>query len=515
VLIKQARSSVAVELLDGGSLKTAGVGTPVQDFISTLKPERDITYALVSAMSYSEFFGPNSNHDYYGYNPHIDFNGLLHSWSDFGRDPKLDAIKARDWPHGYPCFYAATVYAHHRNTDPKSLGFGDVIYVYANPHMRRIELVERIFEDEAKSKGHGDFLRRIADGARVDVSMGAKVPFDACSRCTDWERFRHAMGQFKPDKHRHVMQAVLEEHKRKRIRGVAETRAQYCECMRLHAGKVMDDGQLVFVYNDAPRFFDISKVIVGADRTSRVMWSLPSAKSNHYEKAAADCTGQTLTHLQGIKVASIKKEDPDGHLEIIRPNLHGCQTPHPHGMLAGLARIGVVASPAEFSQIVVGKPIGFNPKGRAGSSFSIRGSDILPEIMKAIMGLPRGGPKLEPVSDKLAARFTDDLAGMYVGYRLSLLQNATELLSPDAIKIASDRTGFLLPSSIVVEWTTAHLSPDHGSVLGSDLSHLLSMIHTTKDLEKVGNALDGVLRVKNTSSLWTALGDVASVSPYL
>ena len=173
MLIKYARSSSAAEVISGGesSTKIAGIAPQVREFITGIKPD-DNTYMLSTAMSYSEFFGPNSNNDYYGHNPHLGYNGLLHAWEDIGKSVDNDRRKGREWSHGYPCFYDATVYAHHRNTDPKTLGFGDIIFAFANPAMRRIELVHRIFDAIARERGHGHFLDRLDRGERVDTSMG-------------------------------------------------------------------------------------------------------------------------------------------------------------------------------------------------------------------------------------------------------------------------------------------------------------------------------------------------------
>jgi hypothetical protein len=157
----------------GEQIKTASFMMPsVQSFIDRLRPDPRYTYVLVNAMGYSEFYGPNSNRDWYGYNEHLDFNGLLHAPPDFGKNYEIDKMQGLSWPYGFPSYYGATVYAHHKNTDPQQLGFGDVIYVAPNPIMKRIELIERIFNEEAHKKGHTSILERIAAGERVDVSMG-------------------------------------------------------------------------------------------------------------------------------------------------------------------------------------------------------------------------------------------------------------------------------------------------------------------------------------------------------
>lgn len=174
MLTKRAVSqNVELELLQPGDrIKTAGAMPEVQRYLNTLRPDPAYTYALVNAMGYSEYYGTNSNADWYGYCPELDFNGLLHAWPDIGQNLETDRMKGRDWPYGYPSFYGAHVYAHHKNTDPVQLGFGDVQFVYANSHMKRIELLMRIHNEEARKKGHLNIVERIHAGERCDVSMG-------------------------------------------------------------------------------------------------------------------------------------------------------------------------------------------------------------------------------------------------------------------------------------------------------------------------------------------------------
>lgn len=182
MLTKRALSEhVQIELLQPGDrVKTAAAMPEVQRVLDGLKPEASYTYALVNAMGYSEFYGTNSNADWYGYHEELDFNGLLHAWPDIGQDLETDRMKGRDWPYGYPSFYNAAVFAHHRNSDPVQLGFGDVRYVFANPEMKRIELLMRVFNEEARKKGHLNIVERIRAGERVDVSMGCKICWDLC-----------------------------------------------------------------------------------------------------------------------------------------------------------------------------------------------------------------------------------------------------------------------------------------------------------------------------------------------
>src|SRR5690606_5481393 len=110
-----------------------------------------------------------------------------------------------------------------------------------------------------------------------DVSMGSKVPFDTCSITLDWKLYREAEATFNPKKHKHPGVAILEFHndlKRRTgrgIRGLSVTRSDYSDYCLNRMNQILPDGRKVFVYNDFPRFFDISFVFIGADRTAKVM----------------------------------------------------------------------------------------------------------------------------------------------------------------------------------------------------------------------------------------------------
>lgn len=185
MMIKRALASgedFGVHLLNPGRMtKVAGMLPLVEEFTATLRPDPKFIYTLVNAMGYSEFYGPNSNRDWYGHNEHLDFNGLLHTPENCGhhgeyngwqKDAVVQARVAKTWPFGYPSFYGASVYAHHKNTDPTSLGFGDVVFAAQNEAMKRIELVMQVDIALAEQRGQSAILNRIARGDRVDVSMG-------------------------------------------------------------------------------------------------------------------------------------------------------------------------------------------------------------------------------------------------------------------------------------------------------------------------------------------------------
>lgn len=285
---------LTVRLVQPGTMtKTAGMLPVVDEFISRLRPDPKYMFTLVNAMGYSEYFGDNSNKDWYGHNEHLDFNGLLHTpdnchqhgeYEGWRKDTTVQSRLAKSWPYGFPSFYGATVYAHHKNSDPATLGFGDVVFATENDAMKRIELVMRIDTELAAKRGHSALLDRVQRGDRVDVSMGCKVPFDFCSICTDWATVKKAWKGFDRKRHAHPGIPILVYHKTvKPIRGLAITKADYCEHMVSSPGEILRDGKKVFVFNDFPRFFDISVVWVGADKTARVMWYLGASRKKNSE----------------------------------------------------------------------------------------------------------------------------------------------------------------------------------------------------------------------------------------
>jgi len=247
-------------------------------YIEELKPLRTSQYVLVNAMGAGEYWGSNSNGD------HFPEAALIHAPKEWTGVPTLDKARFKNWPYGYPTFYRAHPYAHHRNKD-SSRAFGEVELAAWNDNMKRIELVVRVDEDKCQKFGGAHVWDKLSQGQFVDVSMGTRVPWDRCSKCTDMRAYHAALDTFDPSRHKHPGEAVLEVHKRKRakdgigIRGIAVTRAEYCDHARNQMNKILPDGTKIFVYNDFPTFFDISFVFIGADKTAKTMLKIASTNA--------------------------------------------------------------------------------------------------------------------------------------------------------------------------------------------------------------------------------------------
>jgi hypothetical protein len=141
-----------------------------------------------------------------------------------------------------------------------------------------------------------------------------------CSICTDWDLYKKAEATFHSSRHKHAGDAALEFHKAIKqrngvgIRGLSITRNDYCEHAKSMMNKILPDGRKVFVINTHPRFFDISFVFIGADKTAKVMmkiadgthkfWSLPSAE-------IAEKLGYTENVDGSVKVASTQELDDE------------------------------------------------------------------------------------------------------------------------------------------------------------------------------------------------------------
>ena len=289
---------------DSSFVKVANTLLPeVQDFINKLKPENNTQYVLANAMGASEWYGPNSNADAFSE------ESLVHFPDDWTGSPQVDKHLAKDWPYGFPTFYNAGCFVHHKNKVHDDR-IGDVEFVTWNPRMKRVELVIRLEKDRCQRHGGQGMWDKLKAGSMPDLSMGTKIPFDTHSTELDEVEYEKAKCTFDPVKHKHEGLAILEYHKAKKakdsvgIKGLAVTRADYLESMRKMPNRILPDGRKIFVYNPHPRFFDISFVFVGADKTAKTMLILTKIGEDGVTKLSADIAAE-----QGIdeKTASDKE----------------------------------------------------------------------------------------------------------------------------------------------------------------------------------------------------------------
>lgn len=304
-----------VRLFESGAplIKEAGALMPeIKQWMAGYKAESGKLAILVNAMGSSEYWGQNVNGDVF---PEA---ALIHDC----RNHKDQAHPYDDFtgkiipPYGYWTFLSAFPFVHHRNKDP-SRAFGHVALAAWNPKMHRVELVVIIDKSLAMQHGAQDVVDRIEAGEYPDCSMGCRVPYDVCSVCLN----------------------------------KSKTRNDYCSCVKeIGMGKILDDGRRIGVINFHPRFFDISFVFIGADKTAKVMCKLGSGLVVPQSVADADLLYGPETGIpeEGLlKAASSTIRDIGigtgagglggalgwGAMELLKHR----GKPHP-GMLKGLAR---------------------------------------------------------------------------------------------------------------------------------------------------------------------------------
>lgn len=348
----------------------------VANYIAKLRPRNDAQYVLVNAMGAGEYYGSNINGDRFAE------AALIHRPDGWKGIPQVDALLARDWPYGFPTFYNAHVYPHHRNKD-SSKALGVVELAAWNPHMKRVELVTRLDQDKCARHGGQAIWDKLRHATEFpDVSMGTKVPFDTCSITLDRNLYQKAWQTFDPAKHKSPGDAILAFHKKLKaengvgIRGVSITRKDYSEYASTMMNRILPDGRKVWVDNDFPRFFDISYVFIGADKIAKAMLKIASLGKCYFFMGGAEAaelarTGELEEKLASAgegpcKAAEISKEVVPNSLaakavpvltereqDLPEEALRLLEAQPLERALATTTALGVVLRPAEFQRIVL------------------------------------------------------------------------------------------------------------------------------------------------------------------
>ena len=240
----------------------------IQKWLLSYKSNPNEIVLLVNALGASEYYGQNVNGDAFPW------EALLH-YCNVEKLAGLDVLDRTDSqeldtgvkshqiddftgkvipPYGYSTFLQAHSFMHHRNKNPDR-AVGKVAVSVLNHRMKRVELVVIVDKRRAQQFGGQSVIDRIEAGEFPAVSMGTRVPYDVCTRCGHRSR----------------------------------TREDYCLCIReLGMNKILEDGLQVGVINTYPRFFDISFVFIGADKTAFVMTKLSSGLIVPQSVAEAD-----------------------------------------------------------------------------------------------------------------------------------------------------------------------------------------------------------------------------------
>jgi len=290
-------------------------------------------------------------------------------------------------------YIANEVVVHNCNKDPNR-AFGDIIHSDWDSRMHRVLLVGAFDHDRARRFGGQSAVERLENGEYLSVSMGTKVPFDLCSYCVDYARVLPL---------RPHPQQILAEHRQNPIRGLNVTIRDYCEHLRREKNHIYPNGVRVSMLNWHPRFFDLSCVFVGADKTSFVLAKLahecpirpgvkecgncpheecvPSAHvhevwSRDMQKTASPTVDLLAQRLQEAraKTATANKSAFDKQSEIYKdvpPNVGQVLAPvtdaepdlpeevvremaqDPENTLASGLSMGVIAKPHEFQRVML------------------------------------------------------------------------------------------------------------------------------------------------------------------
>lgn len=247
-------------------------GAKIADAIRGLQFHRGEVPVHLIALSATEATGPNRNYD-----------GFT---EDCCRKYHDTFVK-----HGH-------VYRNHKNSDPAK-SYGVIKASMYNEAMKRIELVIALNETKEAARRNGGLVadEELQKLARNDdsyaVSMSCRVPYDVCMVCGN----------------------------------KAKTRADYClgtdeggDCegggCKNNLGKVAEDGTITYVDNPHPRWFDISKVMRGADRSAFVFGPFKKAAQSLRVKGGAELAeeagiiepvGMCLANVTSAKLRSLVK----------------------------------------------------------------------------------------------------------------------------------------------------------------------------------------------------------------
>lgn len=357
----------------------------VSQYIASLRPENDSQYVLVNAMGAGEYYGSNVNGD------RFKEAALIHKPNSWRGIPSVDRILAKDWAYGFPTFYGAHVYPHHRNQD-SSRALGTVELAAWNPHMKRVELVTKLKQQACARFGGQAVWDKLKANGFPDLSMGCRVPFDTCSVCTDLELYQKAIDTFDPKRHKSPGAAVLAYHRKliasrgHGIRGVSITRADYCEHTRRRMNFILPDGRKVWVDNDWPSFFDISFVFIGADKIAKALMKIADSGRVYSFMGSAELAEKLSSPQMSLeKLAEDASKSAEFNKEVVPNQLAGKAVPLltrnepdlPPEVLTLLSRVGQAAALATLS----GLGIVLRPREFQRMSLTSSGDPLLASLL--------------------------------------------------------------------------------------------------------------------------------------
>ncbi len=233
-------------------------------------------------------------------------------------------------------------FTHHQNKDPNKSA-GRILLSHWNPRMQRVELIVMLERDKAPR-----IAADIDRGKMWDVSMGCRVKFDVCSVCGN----------------------------------KAHKRSEYCVHLKKHMGEILPDGRQVYAINPNPRFFDISFVWIGADKTAKVLSKVASEREMEKQSDMyKEIPGQALSG-DAVSVAAVLM-DEFGSMKKFEKRipsqiLEELATYSLPDILMSALSLGMVFEPDEFTEIIY-------HKGEPKSSMDLAGGQIIDEIVEGLI----------------------------------------------------------------------------------------------------------------------------------
>jgi hypothetical protein len=198
-----------------------------------IKPEKDHSYVHLIAMGDSETWGQNRNGDIFFKQGKL----VEIPVPKDGKSKNVKVDKGNKETHNTFVTHGK-VYRNHVNRDPDKAE-GEIYKSAHNDAMDRVELIVKLPNNKWQ-----DDLEKIASGADTSWSMSCRVPYDTCSYCGNR----------------------------------AKNRSEYCEHAKDHMGEITKSGQQIGVINDHMCYFDISRVVVPADRIAFGLLKAASAQ---------------------------------------------------------------------------------------------------------------------------------------------------------------------------------------------------------------------------------------------
>jgi hypothetical protein len=402
----------------------------IRKFVEALKPDPDKLYVLVNALGAGEFYGSNINGDYF-------------EEAELSRDSELA---------GYKTFLRSGVYRHHQNKDIKR-SMGKVVLAVYNWTMHRVELVIEIDRKKARQEGHGDLVEKLDAGKNPAVSMGCRVKYDVCSICGN----------------------------------KSKTRADYCIHAKTMMNQILPNGQKVYVTNPNCRFFDLSFVIIGADRTSYAMAKVARVMTPGAVVLSADLAEQcglrdrsyikswTEKLAERQKLSKLMKRIPAMSARVIPP-ITDKEPGLPDHVLDRLSRYplkkalttcsaaGIVLKPAEYQRLVLARMgkkgradqlakqgMVFRPAQQADTSVGFGDlPDYDPDVLDLLRPYLADRSMFDPLLSRrvgrektanaqVRLRFVDDpllgkIAAGYLGYRQQLLLKIADVVDTVTVR---------------------------------------------------------------------------------